>query len=43
MWVLGDLADGDRRNGMGTVVEYAGRGGSHRLRRVVAPVRAKAR
>ncbi|MFJ2734819.1 MULTISPECIES: multicopper oxidase family protein [unclassified Streptomyces] len=28
VWVLGDLADDDRRNGMGTVVEYAGRGGS---------------
>ncbi|MFH9983571.1 multicopper oxidase family protein [Streptomyces sp. NPDC017179] len=28
VWVLGDLADGDRKNGMGTVVEYAGRGGS---------------
>ncbi|MFD4952030.1 multicopper oxidase domain-containing protein [Streptomyces sp. NPDC058451] len=26
--VLGDLADDDRKNGMGTVVEYAGRGGS---------------
>ncbi|MFJ4516453.1 multicopper oxidase family protein [Streptomyces sp. NPDC088816] len=28
VWVLGDLADDDRKNGMGTVVEYAGRGGS---------------
>ncbi|MFJ8603133.1 multicopper oxidase family protein [Streptomyces shenzhenensis] len=29
VWVLGDLSDGDRNNGMGTVVEYAGRSGSH--------------
>lgn len=28
VWVLGDLSDDDRRNGMGTVVEYAGRGGA---------------
>ncbi|MGX4695352.1 hypothetical protein [Streptomyces sp. JNUCC 63] len=28
VWVLGDLADDDRKNGMGTVVEYAGRTGS---------------
>ncbi|MET8405347.1 multicopper oxidase domain-containing protein [Streptomyces sp900116325] len=28
VWVLGDLSDDDRRNGMGTVVEYAGRTGS---------------
>ncbi|MGW4048832.1 multicopper oxidase family protein [Streptomyces sp. NPDC004721] len=28
VWVLGDLADDDRKNGMGAVVEYAGRGGS---------------
>ncbi|MEU7380638.1 MULTISPECIES: multicopper oxidase domain-containing protein [unclassified Streptomyces] len=28
VWVLGDLADDDRKNGLGTVVEYAGRGGS---------------
>ena len=27
VWVLGDLADSDRQNGMGIVVEYAGRGG----------------
>ncbi|HVR08044.1 MAG TPA: multicopper oxidase domain-containing protein [Thermoanaerobaculia bacterium] len=27
VWVMGDLADDDRRHGMGTVVEYAGRGG----------------
>lgn len=26
-WVLGDLSDDDRGNGMGIVVEYAGRGG----------------
>lgn len=26
VWVLGDLSDDDRNNGMGTVVEYAGRG-----------------
>lgn len=28
VWVLGDLSDDDRQAGMGTVVEYAGRGGS---------------
>jgi FtsP/CotA-like multicopper oxidase with cupredoxin domain len=28
VWVLGDLSDDDRNAGMGTVVEYAGRGGS---------------
>ncbi|MGW5128922.1 multicopper oxidase family protein [Streptomyces sp. NPDC004069] len=28
VWVLGDLADDDRKNGMGAVVEYAGRTGS---------------
>lgn len=27
VWVLGDLSDDDRGNGMGVVVEYAGRGG----------------
>ncbi|WP_327241648.1 multicopper oxidase family protein [Streptomyces sp. NBC_01320] len=27
VWVLGDLSDDDRNNGMGTVVEYAGRSG----------------
>ncbi len=27
VWVLGDLADDDRCNGMGVVVEYAGRNG----------------
>jgi FtsP/CotA-like multicopper oxidase with cupredoxin domain len=27
VWVMGDLADDDRRHGMGTVVEYAGRRG----------------
>jgi FtsP/CotA-like multicopper oxidase with cupredoxin domain len=27
VWVMGDLADEDRRHGMGMVVEYAGRGG----------------
>ena len=27
VWVMGDLADDDRRHGMGTVVEYAGRVG----------------
>ena len=27
VWVLGDLADDDRRHGMGIVVEYAGRTG----------------
>jgi FtsP/CotA-like multicopper oxidase with cupredoxin domain len=27
VWVLGDLADDDRRRGMGVVVEYAGRDG----------------
>src|SRR6266516_5286198 len=27
VWVMGDLADDDRRHGMGSVVEYAGRGG----------------
>src|SRR5271166_5965537 len=27
VWVLGDLADSDRQNGMGIVVEYAGRSG----------------
>ncbi|MFE9171879.1 multicopper oxidase family protein [Streptomyces kebangsaanensis] len=30
VWVLGDLSDDDRKNGMGTVVEYAGRSGSPR-------------
>ncbi|MGW3174324.1 hypothetical protein [Streptomyces sp. NPDC001153] len=28
VWVLGDLSDDDRNAGMGTAVEYAGRGGS---------------
>ncbi len=27
VWILGDLADDDRRHGMGIVVEYAGRAG----------------
>src|SRR5262249_10560049 len=27
VWVLGDLEDGDRKRGMGVVVEYAGRKG----------------
>jgi FtsP/CotA-like multicopper oxidase with cupredoxin domain len=27
VWIMGDLADDDRHNGMGTVVEYAGYGG----------------
>jgi FtsP/CotA-like multicopper oxidase with cupredoxin domain len=27
VWVMGDLADDDRRNGMGVVVEYAGQKG----------------
>src|SRR5205807_1257050 len=27
VWIMGDLADDDRRHGMGIVVEYAGRGG----------------
>ena len=27
VWIMGDLADDDRRNGMGIVVEYAGRAG----------------
>jgi hypothetical protein len=27
VWVMGDLADEDRRHGLGIVVEYAGRGG----------------
>ncbi|HEV2547972.1 MAG TPA: multicopper oxidase domain-containing protein [Stellaceae bacterium] len=27
VWVMGDLADDDRRHGMGTVVEYAGHSG----------------
>ncbi len=27
VWVMGDLADADRAHGMGTIVEYAGRGG----------------
>ena len=27
VWVMGDLADDDRHNGMGIVVEYAGYGG----------------
>lgn len=27
VWILGDLADDDRRHGMGIVVEYAGRSG----------------
>jgi FtsP/CotA-like multicopper oxidase with cupredoxin domain len=27
VWILGDLSDDDRQNGMGIVVEYAGRGG----------------
>ena len=30
VWVLGDLADDDRRHGMGIVVEYAGRKGKPR-------------
>lgn len=28
VWVLGDLSDDDRKNGMGTVVQYAGRSGT---------------
>jgi FtsP/CotA-like multicopper oxidase with cupredoxin domain len=28
VWILGDLSDDDRRNGMGIVVEYAGRAGN---------------
>ena len=28
VWILGDLADDDRRNGMGIVVEYAGQKGA---------------
>ena len=27
IWILGELADNDRRNGMGVVVEYSGRTG----------------
>ena len=27
VWIIGDLADDDRKHGMGTVVEYAGRSG----------------
>ena len=27
VWIMGDLADDDRRHGMGTVIEYAGRKG----------------
>jgi FtsP/CotA-like multicopper oxidase with cupredoxin domain len=27
VWIMGDLANDDRRHGMGSVVEYAGRGG----------------
>src|SRR6185369_13711021 len=27
VWIIADLADDDRRHGMGSVVEYAGRGG----------------
>jgi FtsP/CotA-like multicopper oxidase with cupredoxin domain len=34
VWVLGDLADDDRRHGMGMVVEYAGR---HRTPQWVKP------
>jgi FtsP/CotA-like multicopper oxidase with cupredoxin domain len=30
VWVMGDLADDDRRHGMGIVVEYAGRSGTPR-------------
>jgi FtsP/CotA-like multicopper oxidase with cupredoxin domain len=30
VWVMGDLADDDRRHGMGIVVEYAGRNGKAR-------------
>ena len=30
IWVMGDLADDDRRHGMGIVVEYAGRSGAPR-------------
>jgi FtsP/CotA-like multicopper oxidase with cupredoxin domain len=30
VWVMGDLADDDRRHGMGIVVEYAGRAGPAR-------------
>lgn len=37
VWVLGDLADDDRRRGMGVVVEYAGRKGPPRW---VAPARS---
>ncbi|MFF1418951.1 multicopper oxidase family protein [Streptomyces sp. NPDC058280] len=36
VWVLGDLSDDDRKGGMGTVVEYAGRSGSPRW---IAPPR----
>ncbi|MGH9495764.1 MAG: multicopper oxidase family protein, partial [Candidatus Sulfotelmatobacter sp.] len=38
MWILGDLDDGDRRHGMGIVVEYAGRTGKPQW---VAPPRFK--
>jgi FtsP/CotA-like multicopper oxidase with cupredoxin domain len=33
VWVMGDLADDDRANGMGIVVEYAGRTGKPRWNR----------
>ncbi|MFJ4467437.1 multicopper oxidase family protein [Streptomyces sp. NPDC089424] len=32
VWVLGDLSDDDRNNGLGTVVEYAGRTGTPQWR-----------
>ena len=38
VWVLGDLDDEDRKRGMGTVVEYAGRSGKGEW---IAPPKAK--
>jgi FtsP/CotA-like multicopper oxidase with cupredoxin domain len=38
VWILGDLADDDRRHGMGIVVEYAGRTGKAQW---IAPPRFK--
>jgi FtsP/CotA-like multicopper oxidase with cupredoxin domain len=38
VWVMGDLADEDRKRGMGIVVEYAGRSGKAEW---IAPAKAK--
>src|SRR5207253_8745319 len=36
VWIIGDLADDDRQHGMGSIVEYAGRGGQPEMDRTCA-------